>query len=130
MWWKVQQLVFIKTTEGEIFGGYTKEGYRSRNDYATDDNGFAFSLSNKKIYNPKKGKKIVYDYTGYGPCLNSDHAFIKIFDKMLVARSSTCLISESYFEGMKIDFSPDIYMSHERKIIFSSRLNKWKMLLI
>ena len=54
---KVQQLVFIKTTEGEIFGGYTKEGYRSRDAYVTDDNGFAFSLSNKKNYIPKKRKK-------------------------------------------------------------------------
>ena len=39
---KVQQLVFIKTTKGEIFGGYTEVGYRSRDSSAKDNNSFFF----------------------------------------------------------------------------------------
>ena len=41
---KVQQLFFIKTTKGEIFGGYTEKGYRSRNNFIEDNNAFAFSF--------------------------------------------------------------------------------------
>ena len=53
---KVQQLIFIKTTEGEIFGGYTKEGYRSRNESIKDINAFVFSLSKIKFIILEKTK--------------------------------------------------------------------------
>ena len=52
----MQQLIFIKTTEGEIFGGYTKEGYRSRNESIKDSNAFVFSLSKKKFIFLKTAK--------------------------------------------------------------------------
>ena len=45
---KVQQLVFIKTTKGEIFGGYTEEGYRSREEYIKDNNAFVFFIFKTK----------------------------------------------------------------------------------
>ena len=46
---KVQQLIFIKTTEGEIFGGYTKVGFRSSNSDIKDNEAFVFSFLKKKI---------------------------------------------------------------------------------
>ena len=63
----VQQLVFIKTVKGEVFGGYTSIGYKSRGTDYKDEKAFLFSLTNKKIYNSKKGKTIVLDYYSYGP---------------------------------------------------------------
>lgn len=99
---KVQQLIFIKTTEGEIFGGYTKEGFRSRDDSIKDENAFVFSLSSKKIFNSKKGQNAIYDKNSYGPYF-SNH-MIHIESKMLETRSETCSISDSYFDGMKINY--------------------------
>ena len=99
---KVQQLIFIKTTEGEIFGGYTKEGYRSRNDSIKDSNAFVFSLSKKKIYHSKKSQNAIFDDKSYGPYF-SNH-MIHIESKMLESRSETCQTSESYFEGITSDY--------------------------
>jgi hypothetical protein len=99
---KVQQLIFIKTTEGEIFGGYTKEGYRSRNESIKDSNAFVFSLSKKKIYNSKKCQNAIFDDKSYGPYF-SNH-MIHIESKMLENRSETCQASDSYFEGIKSDY--------------------------
>ena len=60
-------MVFIKTVKGEVFGGYTSIGYKSRGSDYKDEKSFLFSLTNKKIYNSKKGKTIVLDYDYYGP---------------------------------------------------------------
>ena len=98
----MKQLIFIKTTEGEIFGGYTKEGYRSRNDSIKDSNAFVFSLSKKKIYHSKKSQNAIFDDKSYGPYF-SNH-MIHIENKMLENRSETCLASESYFEGITSDY--------------------------
>ena len=65
---KVQVLIFIKTTEGEIFGGYTKEGFKSRNDLIKDDEAFVFSFCKKKIYNSKKNANCIDDSANKGPC--------------------------------------------------------------
>ena len=41
-------LIFIKTAKGEMFGGYTKEGFKSRDKSIIDNKAFVFSLSKKK----------------------------------------------------------------------------------
>ena len=64
---KVHQLVFIKTTKGEIFGGYTEEGFRSRNNEIVDNKAFVLSLSTKKIYNSKNNVKAIFDHSSFGP---------------------------------------------------------------
>ena len=46
-------LIFIKTTKGVIFGGYTKKGFKSREKYIVDNKAFLFFISNKKIYKVK-----------------------------------------------------------------------------
>ena len=102
---KVQLLVFIKTTKGEIFGGYTEEGFRSRNSALKDNNAFVFSFSTKKIYNAKYNEKVIYDHSGYGPYFNaSGNGVIDINSNMLHDKSNTCTIKNSYFEGMTIDY--------------------------
>ena len=102
---KVQQLIFIKTTEGEIFGGYTKIGFRSRGNAIKDNNAFIFSFVTKKIYNVKYDKNAIWDCKEYGPCFysNGNYAFY-IPNKMFDDNSNTCKKSESHFEGMNIDY--------------------------
>lgn len=102
---KVQQLVFIKTTKGEIFGGYTEEGFRSRNDSLVDNNAFVFSFSTKKIYNAKYNQEVIYDHKSSGPYFNaSSYGAIAINSNMLQDKSYTCTIKNSRFEGMTIDY--------------------------
>ena len=103
---KVQQLVFIKTTKGEIFGGYTEEGFRSRNEGIKDNEAFVFSFSTKKIYNPKNNVDTIYDHSNYGPYFNGSALYgtLHIPSNMLEDKSQTCKISCSYFDGMTIDY--------------------------
>ena len=102
---KVQQLIFIKTTKGEIFGGYTEEGFRSRNNSIKDSKAFVFSFSTKKIYNAKKDKHSIYDYSSYGPYFNANNkGAIGINSDMIKDKSVTCSISDSYFDGITIDY--------------------------
>ena len=102
---KVQQLVFIKTTKGEIFGGYTEEGFRSRNESLVDNNAFVFSFSRKKIYNAKYNEKVIFDHNSYGPYFNgSCYGAFYIPSDMLNEKSYTCEIKYSRFNGMTIDY--------------------------
>ena len=102
---KVQQLVFIKTTEGEIFGGYTKVGFRNRGNAYKDNKAFVFSCFNKKIYNIKKEQNAIMDFQSNGPCFYSNGDYIiYIPNKMFDDLSYTCSISSSYYEGMTMDY--------------------------
>ena len=102
---KVQQLIFIKTTEGETFGGYTKVGFRNRGNAYKDNNAFVFSCYNKKIYNIKKEQNAIMDYQNNGPCFYSNGDYIiYIPNKMFDDLSNTCSISSSYYEGMTMDY--------------------------
>ena len=102
---KVQQLVFVKTTKGEVFGGYTEIGFRSRNDSLVDNNAFVFSFLTKKIYNSKNNMKVILDSSTDGPYFNaSSYGAISIYSNMLEDESHTCDIKHSYFKGMSIDY--------------------------
>ena len=102
---KVQQLVFVKTTKGEVFGGYTEIGFRSRNDSLVDNNAFVFSFLTKKIYNSKNNMKVIYDNSTNGPCFKASfYGAIYIPSNMLEDKSHTCDIKNSYFKGMSIDY--------------------------
>ena len=62
------QLVCIKTTDLNIFGGYTDIGFQSRaGGIYNDDEAFVFSFDKQKIYNIKKGKEAIYDKSDHGP---------------------------------------------------------------
>ena len=101
---KVQQLVFIKTTKGEIFGGYTEIGFNNRDGAYKDNNAFVFSLFTRKIYNIKRD---ICDYKNYGPCFEGDNEstwIIHIPSKMFVDQSYTCKMNQCYFNGITSDF--------------------------
>ena len=62
-------LVFIKTTKGLRFGGFTSVPYECPSTYKgkVDDLAFIFSLDKKKIYEVEKGAKAICCYKNYGP---------------------------------------------------------------
>ena len=62
-------LVFIKTTRGIRFGGFTSVPYECTTTYKgkVDDMAFIFSLDKKKIYDVEKGAKAICCYKNYGP---------------------------------------------------------------
>ena len=70
-----------------------------------DNNAFVFSFSTKKIYNAKYNKEVIGDFSKCGPMF---YAYIggaiKIPSNMIENSSLTCTISESYFDGMTIDY--------------------------
>ena len=103
---KVQQLVFIKTTKGEIFGGYTEEGFRSRNGAIVDNNAFVFSFSTKKIYNAKYNEKAILDSSSSGPSFENGYVYgpFSITSNMLEDKLHTCTIKNSNFNGMTFDY--------------------------
>ena len=62
------QLVVIKTTDSNIFGGYTQIGFKMRDaKFYKDDEAFVFSFEQQKIYNIKKGKEAIFDKWDHGP---------------------------------------------------------------
>ena len=62
-------LVFIKTTRGIRFGGFTSVPYECTTTYKgkVDDMAFIFSLDKKKVYDVEKGAKAICCYKNYGP---------------------------------------------------------------
>ena len=103
---KSQQLIFIKTKEGVIFGGYTKKGFNGLNgSHINDEEAFVFSCSKKKIYDVKQNKNAIFDNKKNGPCfLGVPWYMIYIDDKMLEKQSNTCPVSDSYFQGINFDY--------------------------
>ena len=102
---KRNQLIFIKTTKGNIIGGYTEIGYKSSGKYIKDDNTFVFSLFKKKIYNIKKGKYAISDYPKRGPCFyNSNYYIIYIGENMFDDQGNTCDSLDCVYDGIVSDY--------------------------
>ena len=62
-------LIFVKTTKGLRFGGFTSVPYECSTTYKgkVDDMAFIFSLDKRKIYEVEKGTKAICCYKNYGP---------------------------------------------------------------
>ena len=97
-------LVFLKTAEGLIFGGYTKEGYKSRNNYVVDNQAFIFSITKKKIYHIKNKKDAIYDYKDRGPSFTGSNYFIISIKEKMFENANTCESIDSNYEGITIDY--------------------------
>ena len=100
-----QQLIFIKTQKGKLFGGYTKVGFNSRESYIIDNKAFVFSIPKKKIYDIENNKYAIYDYKERGPCFVGSNRFvINILSRMREDYANTCPIKESYYKGFTTDY--------------------------
>jgi hypothetical protein len=75
---KPNTLVIIKSTNGNIFGGYTEQDWTHTNSYKNDANAFIFSLVNKEnkplIMKPQN-QNVIYCLSSYGPTFGGAHDF-------------------------------------------------------
>ena len=75
-------LIIIKSDIGNIFGGYSKIGFKisDKPEYLIDNNCFLFSFELKKIFTPVKNKKhISHIYGNNGLCFTGSLAFFNNF---------------------------------------------------
>jgi len=95
---KPNTLIIIKSANGNVFGGYTKQSWEHINDYKADPKAFIFSLINKD----KKPLKIkcsdnnaIYCVNQYGPIFG-DGNDIFISDKSNKIRNSQSWLGRSF----------------------------------
>ena len=63
---KYPTIVFVKTTKGRRFGGYSSIPWKNANNgYIEDNNSFIFSLDKKKKYKIKQPKKAIQTNNNY-----------------------------------------------------------------
>ena len=95
----------MKSETGYIFGGYSKIGFKTNNNWAyeIDNNCFLFSLNLKKIYPVIKDKKVICHVDEkYGLCFYNSLAF---YDYFMTEKKQN--ISESikeWFNGFEDKF--------------------------
>ena len=73
-------LTIIKTSNGNIFGGFTTENWSGYYSSKTDSSAFIFSLINKynypvKLNNTLGGSNAIYSDPSYGPTFGGGHDF-------------------------------------------------------
>ena len=72
---KQDVILFVETTEGIKFGGYSSLSFNSNSKFTKDNKAFIFSLDKEKIYNVRKDRDAIYCYNGYGPCFCGTNKF-------------------------------------------------------
>ncbi len=92
-------LTVIKSTNGNIFGGYTDQAWSSNDDWITDPNAFVFSLINKykrpfKASCLNDGTKAIYCSSLYGPTFGGQD--IRVFTNSNVNEFSVTCLSFRY----------------------------------
>ena len=60
-------IVFIETTKGYKFGGYTELQWDSKSQYKTDKSTFIFSFNNNQKYKARNNNTSIYCGSNYGP---------------------------------------------------------------
>ncbi|RNA44684.1 tldc domain-containing [Brachionus plicatilis] len=98
---KFNTLTLIKTTKGDILGGYATTVWSSINEYLTDQNSFIFILKNKQnnfILIPDVG---LLNSPKLGPCFGSD--YIKISNKSNLNSRSKLNIDSSNINNFRVE---------------------------
>jgi len=98
-------LTIIKTTRGDIFGGYTTQKWDGCSQYKQDANAFLFSFNQEQSTTPPKQKFTCRDYSkamfggpNYGPCFGSTDIVITA-NSNEAKKSSSALCSYIYPSG-------------------------------
>lgn len=105
-----QTLTVIKTTKGNIFGGYTEQTWKDtdinkRGLLKNDNKAFLFSINKKKIYNIYFEQPAIWCHESYGPCFYGKGNFtIYSKEKLLNGIMKTNKVKESTYIGMEKDF--------------------------
>jgi hypothetical protein len=92
---KPNTLVVIKSTNGNVFGGYTEQTWNPSNNYKADPNSFIFSLINKlnKPLKIKWSQNGIFCNSSHGPLFGGD---IVITDKSNTNTNSSSNLGHSY----------------------------------
>jgi hypothetical protein len=99
---KPNTLVIIRSTSGNVFGGYTEQSWSSSSGYKTDPNAFIFSLINKQNKPLKmkcsKCESAIYchNYYGHGPTFGGDLHDLHISDVSNTNKDSYSNLGASY----------------------------------
>ena len=105
-------IIFMKSEQGNIYGGFSHIGWESRNKkscYQIDNRAFLFSLSNKKLFEAIKGKAAIcwINNDEYGLCFDGSLSFRNHF----LTKETRNLYNDIslYFKNCKVnDFNSGI----------------------
>ena len=64
-------IVFIETTKGYKFGGYTELQWNLKSGHIKDNTTFVFSFDNKQKYTARNSNQSIYCGSNYGPWFGS-----------------------------------------------------------
>ncbi|EGG20238.1 hypothetical protein DFA_07360 [Cavenderia fasciculata] len=76
---KGETITLIKSSDGNVFGGYNSQSWNSDGEYYGDNKCFIFTIINKQGLLPTKylpkhvAKHLVFGHAGYGPSFGSGH---------------------------------------------------------
>jgi hypothetical protein len=116
---KPNTLIIIKSTNGNVFGGYTEQTWNHTGNYKADPNSFIFSLINK-LNKPIKIKWSqnygIYCHTSYGPTFGNGH------DLHIANQSNTNTSSSSYL-GSSYSYPDFDYESNEASSFLAGSYN-------
>lgn len=86
---KENELIIIKTTKGNIFGGFTKTGWNNKNKDIFDSNAFMFSYNLKKIYNIVNPQYALHRQSGDGRLSFGSNSYVFLLGNNFLNRNSS-----------------------------------------
>ena len=124
---KQNVILFVETTEGIKFGGYTSVGFNSNSQHTKDNKAFIFSINKKKIYNVKKDKSAIYCFSGYGPCF-SGTSYFNIYiggDHFLKKQCNTSKCNNNTYDNINSDFE----LNNSKEYFYVKKLEIFHLIL-
>lgn len=100
-------IIFIETSKGYKFGGFTSIGFDSSGYELNDNNAFLFSIDKQKIYNIISGNNAIYCNKKCGPifCAKRDSSCYNIYipdyflsNKSMTTKKSYCYEMDEVYE--------------------------------
>ena len=116
---KKNVLVFIETTEGVKFGGFTSIGFNSNSRNTKDNCAFIFSVDKKKIFHVKMNNDAIFCGSTYGPCFCGTLAF-NIYIEFSHFLKGKCHTSKA--SGNKYDINTDYELNNGKYEFFIKKL--------
>ena len=95
-------IVFIETTKGYKFGGYTELQWNSNSGHIKDKSTFIFSFNNKQKYTPRNDNNTIYCGEGQGPQFGCDYPEIHFVSGLDKGRSYDESTKNTFLLGKKL----------------------------
>ena len=95
-------IVFIETTKGYKFGGYTELLWNNNSGHIKDKSTFIFSFNNKQKYTPRNDNNTIYCGIGQGPQFGSSYPEIHFISNLNRGRSYDNSTENTFLLGRKL----------------------------